>query len=124
MDRNANARLPVLEGRENPLKKWIRKSREEERQAPQRYLSYYRDRVVCDEETAYMAQETFDEIRNNCGQYDGTTPTGEYCGKMFIRHGHLVWFGIDKTYPMFRIQWNFRKVIINALRVQDDQHLA
>lgn len=124
MTRDANARIPVLDEEGNSLKRWIQKSREEERRAPQRYLSYYRDRVVCDEENAYMAQETFDEIRDNCGQYNGTTPTGEYCGKMFIRHGHLVWFGIDKKYPMYRIQWNFRRVIINALRIQDHQRLT
>jgi hypothetical protein len=96
----------------NPLKNWIATSREEERRAPQRYLSYYADRVTCDEKYAFMMRNTLDEMKRNCGEYNGTTPTGEYCGKIFVREGFIVWFGICKVDPMTRIQWNFREIRI------------
>ena len=96
----------------NPLKDWIRKSREQARRAPQRYIAHYADVVTCDQKYAWMVRNTLDEIKRNCGQYDGTTPTGEYCGKLFLRQGFLVWFGIDKTNPMTHIKWNFREIRI------------
>jgi hypothetical protein len=96
----------------NPLKDWIARSREEERRAPERYLSHYVDKVTCDEKYAHMMRNTLDEIKMNCGEYNGTMPTGAYCGKIFLRQGFLVWFGIDKTNPMVNTKLNFREIRI------------
>lgn len=95
----------------NPLKAWVVKSREQQRRAPERYLSYYPE-LIFDETSVLMTRETFEKIERNCGRYDGTTPTGEYCGKMFIRGSRLVWFGICKEKPMTNIQWNWREIVI------------
>lgn len=102
----------MAERQANALKSWIRFSREQERRSPERYISYYVDRVNCDDTFARMTQETYDEIESNCGRYDGTTPTGEYCGKMFVRGDRLVWYGISKANPLTHVAWNVRKVLI------------
>ncbi len=96
----------------NPLKDWIAHSREEERRAPERYISYYADKVTCDDKYAHMMRNTFDEIKIHCGEYNGTMPTGQYCGKLFVREGFIVWYGIDKQNPMSHIAINFREVRI------------
>lgn len=100
----------------NPLKRWIKLSREEERLAPERYLSYYLDRVTCDDDHAWMTQNTYEEMIRNCGQYDGTMPTGQFCGKIFMRRmlgvQHLVWFGIARKDPMNNVQFNTRQILI------------
>lgn len=104
------ALMPGLVG--NPLKDWIVRSREEERLAPERYLPHYADRVTCDEKYAHMMRNTYDEMKRNCGEYNGTMPTGMFCGKIFLRQGFVVWFGIDKTNPMSNIKINFREIRI------------
>jgi hypothetical protein len=95
----------------NPLKAWVKESREQQRRAPGRYLASYPE-LVMDEKMVMMTQETLDRIERNCGRYDGTFPTGEYCGKMFLRGDYLWWFGISKEKPMTRIAWNSRKIIV------------
>lgn len=95
----------------NPLKAWIVKSREEQRHAREMYLADYPE-LVCDDTHVMMSQATFDKIKRNCGTYDGTLPTGQFCGKMFLRHGELWWIGISKDKPMTHICWKSRKILI------------
>lgn len=95
----------------NALKQWVLSSRIEERRRPERYLKYYPE-LKCDENYVYMTQETLDKIERNCGRYDGTLPTGEYLGKMFLRGGSLFWIGISKERPMSHIAWNSRKIVV------------
>lgn len=96
----------------NPLKLWIQNSREQEQHAPERYLSRYVGRMTCDTQHVWMTQELYEEIVRNCGRYDGTFPTGEYCGKMFVRRGMLMWFGISKHDPMTHVGINAREILI------------
>ena len=69
----------------NELKKWIVASREQEKRHPKMYINYYLDRLITDDKAVLMTRETYDEILRNCHRYDGTLPTGVYCGKMFVR---------------------------------------
>lgn len=95
----------------NPLKNWIKQSREQQRRAPERYLESYPE-LVMDDKTVLMTQATLDKIERNCGRYDGTFPTGEYCGKMFLRGPYLFWIGISKDKPMTHVSWNNRKIVV------------
>lgn len=95
----------------NPLKIWIKKSREMERHHPEMYLRFYPE-LVFDDKNVWMTEETLEKIRWNCGRYDGTIPTGVYCSKMFLRGPNLVWFGICKENPMTHVKWNFRTILI------------
>lgn len=96
----------------NQLKAWIQESRKQERRAPERYLSHYEGRMTCDDKHVWMTQDVYEEIVRNCGRYDGTLPTGEYCGKMFMRGPHLMWFGISGKDPMTNVGINAREVLI------------
>lgn len=97
----------------NPLWKWVRESREMQRRHPEQYLISY-PQLKCDDEHVWMDQDTYDTIVRSCGRYDGTWPTGKYCGKMFVRGTRLVWFGIDKKNPMTDIKWHSRQILITA----------
>ena len=92
------------------FKNWIRASREQERRRPERYLSHYSDTVTCDDEYAWMTQETLDKIKRHCGQYNLTFPTGDYCGKMFLQDHYLVWYGISKENPRSYVKLNYREI--------------
>lgn len=94
----------------NALKAWIQSSREQQRRTPERYLGTYD--FVMDEDTVLMTEKEFQTIERECGHYDGTWPTGEYLGKMFIRHGKLCWFSIDKKDPQNNIAIESRKIVI------------
>lgn len=96
----------------NPLKEWIVQSREMQRRFPGQYLASYAGELGFDERHVWMTQEIYETILRNCGRYDATVPTGQYCGKMFIRGQKLVWFGIDKENPMTRVKWNTREILI------------
>lgn len=96
----------------NPLKSWIKTSREMAMHSPELYLAHYVNEVYCDDEHVWMTHETLDRIKRHCGEYDGTLPTGQYCGKMFIRHGELWWIGISKKNPMTNLAWKSRKIIV------------
>lgn len=96
----------------NPLQRWIRKSREQERRHPASYLTAYADDLKFDDSHVWMSQETYDAIERNCGRYNGTIPTGQFCGKMFLRGTRLAWFGIDRENPMDHVKINFREILI------------
>lgn len=100
----------------NPLKDWIKASREEQRRAPKRYLAGYTpdELQLVGHDEVHMTQETYYQIERECGRYDGTLPTGEYCGKMFLRGRWLCWYGIDRVRPMELIRLNYRKVVIKG----------
>lgn len=95
----------------NALKRWVKESREQQRRAPERYLASYPE-LVMDETTVMMTRETLERLERNCGRYEGTWPTGEYLGKMWLRGNHLWWFGICKAKPMTHISWNSRKIVV------------
>ena len=95
----------------NALKRWVKDSREQQRRAPERYLASYPE-LIMDETTVMMTQETFERIERNCGRYEGTWPTGEYLGKMFLRGTYLWWFGISKEKPMTHISWKSRRIVV------------
>lgn len=95
----------------NALKAWVIESRKQQRRAPERYLASYPE-LVMDEKSVMMTQETLDRIKRDCGRYDGTWPTGEYLGKMFLRGRHLFWIGISKENPMTHIAWNSREIVV------------
>lgn len=89
---------------------WIRKSREAAKKNPERYIGAYD--LEYDDTTVWMTQETYDAIVKNCGIYNGTVPTGQYCGKMFVRNGNIMWFGIDKDNALNNIRFNSRAILI------------
>lgn len=95
----------------NALREWIRTSREEQRRSPERYLASYPE-LVMDDKEVMMTQETLDRIERDCGRYDGTLPTGEYLGKMFLRGECLCWIGISKENPQTHISWKSRKIVV------------
>lgn len=95
----------------NARKAWVTESRKKQARAPERYLASYPE-LVMDEDTVLMTQTTFDKIKHHCGTYDGTWPSGEYLGKMFLRHGRLFWIGISKEHPMTHIAWNSREIVV------------
>lgn len=97
----------------NPLKEWVKESRRQQAYSPELYLSHYYGDLIMDETSVIMSRETFERIKRNCGEYDGTLPSGQYCGKAFIRHGELWWIGISKTKPMTHVQWKSRKILIH-----------
>lgn len=94
----------------SPLKKWIRRSREAENRDPNRFLSAYD--LKFDSQHVWMTQSTYDAIVRNCGVYNGIMPTAEYCGKIFLRNGKLMWFGINKEDPTNPIKINSRAILI------------
>jgi hypothetical protein len=96
----------------NALKKWVLESREMARRTPERYLAYWWKEIIVDEVSAYMTRETLEKIEKGCGRYDGTLPTGEYVGKVFLRGDSLWWIGISKVNPMARVQWNSRRIVL------------
>lgn len=95
----------------NPLKVWVIASREQERRAPERYLRYYPE-LIMDDTHVLMSKEVLGRIERNCGRYDGTLPTGEYLGKMFVRGNHLCWFGISKERPMTHADYKSREIVL------------
>lgn len=95
----------------NEFKKWVRESREQQRRTPERYLAFYPE-LVMDEKSVMMTQNVLDRIERGCGRYEGTLPTGNYLGKMFLRHGELWWIGISKEKPMTHCVWNSRKIVV------------
>jgi hypothetical protein len=83
----------------NELKKWVRRSREEQERSPERYLASYPD-LWMDDTHVLLAPDVLETIKRECGRYDGTLPTGVYLGKMFLRNDCLCWFSIAKEKPM------------------------
>lgn len=96
----------------NPLKAWIVESREMQQRDPKRYLAYYPELDFVGRDAVKMTRETFEAIEQNCDRYDGVLPTGQYCGKMFLRGRFLCWYGISRSNPMQLIQINFREIIL------------
>lgn len=94
------------------FQRWVRASRDEAHHNPQGYLISYEGLLVMDESSVKMTRETFDRILRYCGRYDGTFPTGQYLGKMFIRGESLWWIGINPEKPFTHIAWRHRKVVI------------
>lgn len=109
----ANDRVSPKAPPTNPLWKWVRRSREEQRRHPERFLVSY-PQLKCDADHVWMDEETYEAILRNCGRYDGTLPTGEYVGKMFIRGVHLMWYGIDKRKPMTNRLLHSRQILITS----------
>jgi hypothetical protein len=95
----------------NPLKAWILESREEQRRAPKRYLANYPE-IGFVGDKVMMTKETLATIELHCGRYETSFPTGQYCGKMFLRGKYLCWYGISKQNPMKLVQMNYREIII------------
>lgn len=95
----------------NALKAWVTKSREEQRRAPERYIASYPN-LFMDETHVLMTREEFERLERNLGRYEGTWPTGEYLGKMFLRGNHLYWFTISKTKPMTHTALQSREIQI------------
>lgn len=85
----------------NALKNWVKRSREEEKRNPERYIASYPD-LVMDDTHVLMTKEQLEKIRRECGRYDGTYPTGVYLGKMFLRWDRLCWFTWSRSQPMTR----------------------
>ncbi len=100
----------------NPLKTWIKTSREMELHHPGQYLSYYANRVVCTDTEAWMTSSTFNEMVSNCGAYKYGIPVDEYyCGRLFVRGAtleELCWFGIGSDKSMQRSSLNSRTIRI------------
>lgn len=99
---------------------WVRKSREAARKNPERYLGSYDFEM--DETTVWMTQETYDALVRNCGIYNGTIPTGQYLGKIFIRRGQLMWFGIAKENALNKIAFNSRMILIRPVNGMGPAH--
>lgn len=98
----------------NPLKAWVVESRAQQRRYPEMYLAAYPE-LIFDETSVMMTQETQARIKHHCGRYDGCYPTGEYCGKIFLRGVNLCWFGIDTTNQhtaMTMVKINYREIVI------------
>lgn len=87
-------------------------SREQQRRHPERYLAHWAPKLFMDETHVLMTQEQLDIIKNECGRYDGTLPTGEYLGKMFLRGECLCWFSISKAKPMTHVAIQCRTIEI------------
>lgn len=83
------------------------------RRHPEQYITSY-PQLKGDATHVWMDEETFDAIMRNCGRYDGTLPTGEYVGKMFIRGYRLFWYGIDKKRPMTERKLHSREILITS----------
>jgi len=99
---------------------WIRKSREAARQNPERYLVNYDFEM--DEKNVWMTKEEYDLLLRNVGAYNGTIPTGQYCGKLFVRHRQLWWFGIAKGDALNKIQLNSRMILIRSHNERGPAH--
>src|SRR3954447_9006601 len=72
---------PMAENKVKDFQIWIRKSREAAKRNPERYLVNYDFEM--DEKNVWMTKEEYDLVLRNCGAYNGTIPTGRYCGKLF-----------------------------------------
>src|SRR4051794_15585752 len=96
----------------NTLKKWVLESREMARRTPERYLAYWWKEIIVDAASVYMTPETLEKIEKSCGRYDGTLPTGEYVGKVFLRGGSFCWIGISRENAMACVQWNTRRIVL------------
>lgn len=103
----------------NPLKDWVTKSRKEAQYAPQLYLRFYPELVI-GPRAVLMTKECYERIKHNCGVYNGSIPTGQYLGKMFLRNGALCWFGIDKEHPMTHVMIQCRAIIFKDEVFRDD----
>lgn len=101
----------ITEKKMNPLKQWIVESRAEQRRNPDRYIANYPE-LIFDDTSVMMNKETLEKIERHCGRYDGCMPTGDFCGKMFLRGSGLCWFGISKENPMQMTQINYREVVL------------
>lgn len=99
---------------------WVRKSREAARHNPERYLGSYDFEM--DEHNVWMTQETYDALVHNVGIYNGTIPTGQYLGKMFIRGTRLMWFGLDKEDAIGKIKLNSRMILIRPVNAHGPAH--
>jgi hypothetical protein len=95
----------------NGFKKWVTKSREEQRHAPERYLGSYPN-LVMDENTVWMTSELLNRFESVCGRYDITFPTGKFLGKMFLQGEYLCWYGIDKENPHTHCLTHMRKIVV------------
>lgn len=93
------------------FQEWVRESRTQQARAPQRYLASYPDLVI-DDQSVLMSKEVFERIERNCGRYDGTLPTGEFLGKMFVRGNYLCWYGIAPGNPEAFMAINSRRILI------------
>lgn len=96
----------------NGLKAWVYWSREQQRRHPERYLAYWAPKLWMDETHVRMTSAQLYAIKNECGRYDGTLPTGEYLGKMFLRGESLCWFSISKDKPMTHVHIQCRTIEI------------
>lgn len=83
----------------NGLKNWVKRSREQAQRHPERYISSWLH-LPRDTERVFMTSRQLEEIKRDCGRYDGTLPTGVYLGKMFLRGECLCWYSISKIDPM------------------------
>lgn len=95
----------------NPLKAWMVESRAEQKRVPKRYLANYPE-IEFVGNRVRMTRALRDTIEQNCGRYEHSFPTGQYCGKMFLRGKYLCWYGIDKHNPMKMVALNFREIIL------------
>lgn len=102
------------------LQSWIRKSREEQALAPDRYLISY-PQLRCDKEHVYLTVDTLVAIEANCGRYDHTFPTGEYLGKMFLRGQSLMWYGLHPTKARTHKVVNARKIALMTQERLDEK---
>jgi len=99
---------------------WIRKSREAAKQNPERYLVNYDFEM--DDKNVWMTKEEYDLLLRNVGAYNGTIPTGQYCGKLFVRHRKLMWFGIAKEDALNKIALNERMILIRSHNERGPAH--
>jgi hypothetical protein len=94
------------------FKKWISDSREQQRRHPERYVAFWASELTCDDTHVLMTRDQHETIRRECGAYEGTLPTGQYLGKMFLRGGCLCWFAISKDNPLTHVAIQARTIQI------------
>lgn len=99
---------------------WIRKSREAAKKNPECYLVNYDFEM--DEKNVWMTKEEYDLLLRNVGSYNGTIPTGQYCGKLFVRHKKLMWYGIAKSNLVKKVQLNARIILIRSYNERGPAH--
>lgn len=90
----------------NELKKWVLRSREEQRRHPARYLANHPE-LWTTASHVVLTKAQVETLERECGRYDATIPTGQFLGKLFLRGNCVCWFGIAPEAPMtcFRLRY-------------------
>lgn len=114
----------MTSSRENEIenfKLWMRKSKEAEKQNPERYLNNYD--LEMDDTNVWMTQKTYDLLVRHCGIHRATEiPPGQHLGKLFVRNQRLMWFGIAEGDTAETAVFNSRLILIRPVNAQGPAH--